>query len=168
MPDRTAVVVAVVFASFLAGVALTTVSGSADDCIAEPKDQPPRGSHWYYHVDPVTQRKCWHQRAEGQAIHQVGSSKPSPPAKSILPQSAEVGFQPPAADSHTEQSIVEAQPSAGLTGQSAPGTSTNAVGAQNSPQSIPSSRWPDQQSSADLNDRERGFVRSAATDAGIH
>ena len=37
MPDRTAVVVSAVFASFLAGVALTTVSGSADDCIAEPR-----------------------------------------------------------------------------------------------------------------------------------
>ena len=125
MPDRAAVVVSAAFASLLAGVALTIVSGSAaragDDCIAEPKDRPPRGSHWYYHVDPVTQRKCWHQRAEGQAIHQVGASKPSPPAKPILRRSAEVGFQQPAADSHTEQPIVEAQPtSAGLTGQSAP------------------------------------------------
>jgi hypothetical protein len=171
MPDRTAVVVSAVFASFLAGVALTTVSGSAvraaDDCIAEPKDQPPRGSHWYYHVDPVTHRKCWHQRAEGQTIHQVESSKPSPPAKPILQQS-EVGFQQPAADSHTEQPIVEAQPtSAGLTGQSAPETSTDAAGAENSLQSIPSSRWPDQQSSANLNDRERGLARSAATDAEI-
>jgi hypothetical protein len=172
MPDRNAVVVSAVFASCLAGIALTTISGSAaragDDCIAEPKDQPPRGSHWYYHVDPVTHRKCWHQRAEGQAIHQVGSSKPSPPAKPTLQQSAEVGFQQPAADSHTEQPIVEAQPtSAGLTGQSAPETSTDAVGNENSPQSIPSSRWPDQQSSADLNDRERGLARSAATDAAI-
>jgi len=171
MPDRTAVVVSAVFASFLAGVALTTVSGSAvratDDCIAEPKDQPPRGSHWYYHVDPVTHRKCWHQRAEGQTIHQVESSKPSPPAKPILQQSAEVGFRQPAADSH-EQPIVEGQPtSAGLTGQSAPETSTDAAGAENSLQSIPSSRWPDQQSSADLNDRERELARNAATDAEI-
>jgi hypothetical protein len=145
MPDRTAVVVSAVFASFLAGVALTTVSGSAaradDLCIVQPKDQPPRGGHWYSHVDPVTHRKCWHQRAEGQPIHQVGASEPSPPAQPILQQSAEVDFQQPAAHSHTEQPIVEAQPtSAGLTGQSAPETSTDAAGAENSPQSIPSSR----------------------------
>jgi len=167
MPDRTAIVVSAVFASFFACVALTAVAGPAyagDACITKP----PQGSHWYYHVDPVTRRKCWHQRAEGLTVHQVGSSKPSPPEKPILQQSAGVGFQQPAADSHTEQPIVEAQPtSAGLTGQSAPETSTDATGAENSLQSIPSSRWPDQQSSANSNDRERGLARSAATDAEI-
>ena len=171
-PDRTAIVVSAVFASFLAGVVLTTISGSAahagGDCITEPKDQPPQGSHWYYHVDPVTHRKCWHQRAEGLTIHQVGSSKPSPPAKPILQQSAEVDRQQPTADSHTEQPRVEAQPTAtGLTAQSTPETSTDAADGENPPQSIPISRRPDQQSSADLNDRERGLARNAATDAEI-
>jgi hypothetical protein len=171
MPDRTAIVRSAAFASFLTGVALTIVFGSAahagDDCITEPKDQPPQGSHWYYHVDPVTHRKCWHQRAEGPTIHQVGSSRPSPLAKPISQQDAEVDRQQPMADSHTEQPIVEAPPTAaGLTGQSTPEASTDAAGAKTPPQSIPSSRWPDQPSSA-LNDRERGLARSAATDAGI-
>ena len=172
MPDRTAIVVSAVFASFLACAALTTVAGSAafagDDCITEPKDQPPQGSHWYYHVDPVTRRKCWHQRAEGLTVHQVGSSKPSLPAKTISEQGAEIDRQQPTANSHTEQPTVEAQPTApGLTGQSVPETSTDDAGAENPPQSIPSSRWPDQQSSADFNDRERGLARRAAPDAGI-
>jgi len=144
MPDRTAIVVSAVFASFLACAALTTVAGSAafagDDCITEPKDQPPQGSHWYYHVDPVTRRKCWHQRAEGLTVHQVGSSKPSLPAKTISEQGAEIDRQQPTANSHTEQPIVEAQPTApGLTGQSVPETSTDDAGAENPPQSIPSS-----------------------------
>src|SRR5215475_5718134 len=87
MPDRTAIVVSAVFASFLAGLALTTVSGAAragNDCLTEPKDQPPQGSHWYYHVDQVTHHKCWHRRAEGLTIHQVGSSKPYPPQQDHL------------------------------------------------------------------------------------
>jgi hypothetical protein len=158
-----------VFACSLAGIALTSVSGSAaraaDDCIAEPKD-PTHQGHWYYHVDHLTRRKCWHQKGEGLTIHQVGSSKPSPPAKLVLQQSANVDRQQPTAHSHTEQPIVDAQPAtARLRGQSAPETSTEPAGDEKAPQSIPSSRWPDQRRFADLNVRQRGLARSAATDA---
>ena len=169
MPDRTAIVVSAVFASFFACVALTAVAGpvyAGDACINKPK--APQGSHWYYHVDRVTRRKCWYQRAEGLTVHQVGSSKPSLPAKTMSEQGTETDRQQPTANSHTEQPIVEAQPSApGLTGQSAPATSTGNAGAENPPQSLPSSGWPDQQSSADFHDRERELGRRAATDAGI-
>src|SRR5215470_418196 len=172
MPDRTEIAVSAVFAGFLACAALTAVAGSAayagDDCITEPTDQPPQGSHWYYHVDPVTHGKCWHQRAEGLTIHQVGSSKPSLSPKAISLQGAEVGRQQPTVNSHTEQPIVEAQPTASeLTGQSTPETSTDAAAAENPQQSIPSSSWPDQQSSVDSSDGERGLARRAPTDAGI-
>src|SRR6516164_4262155 len=120
MPDRTAIVVLAVFASFLAGAG---TARAGDDCITEPKNQPPQGTHWYYHTDSVTHRKCWHQRADGLAIPQVGSSKPSQPAKPILQQSAEVDRQQPTADSHIGQPIAEVQPTAaGLTGQSTPET----------------------------------------------
>ena len=44
--------------------------------------------------------------------------------------------------------------------------SVNLQWSENPPQSTPSSRWPDQQNSADLNDRERGLARRA-TDVGI-
>jgi hypothetical protein len=92
----------------------------------------------------------------------VGSSKPSPPAKPILQDSAEVDRQQPTAHSHTEQPIVDAQQmTAGLSGQSTPETSTDPAGGEKHPQSIPSSRWPDQRRSADL----RGLARSAPPDA---
>ena len=85
-----------------------------------------------------------------------------------MQQGAEVDRQRPTANSQTEQPIVEAQPTAsGLTRQSTPETSTNAAGAENPQQSIPFSRWPDQPSSADSNDRERGLASRAGTDAGI-
>jgi len=172
MPDRTAIAVAAVFASFLACVALTAVASSAayagDDCITEPKDQPPQGSHWYYHVDPVTHRKCWHQGAEGVTNHQVASSKSFLSAKTISQQGAEEGRQQATANSHTEQPTLEARPTASaLTGQSTPQTPTDAASAENPQQSIPSSRWPDEQSSADSNDGERGLARDAPTNAGI-
>ena len=159
-----------VFAWSLAGIALTSVSGSAaraaDGCIARPTDPTHQGSHWYYHVDRVTHRKCWHQGAEGLMIHQVGSSKATPPANPILQQSANIDRLQPTAHSHTEQPIVDAQPTtARLTGQSASETSTDPAGVEKPPQSIPSSRWPDQRRSADLNVRKRGLARSAATDA---
>jgi hypothetical protein len=129
MPNGTRRVVSAIFAWSLAGIALTTVSGSAaraaGDCIAEPKESTHQGSHWYYHVDPVTHRKCWHQKAEGDARHMT----------------------------------------AGLAGQSTPETSTDPPGGEKPPQSIPSSRWPDQRRSADLNDRKRGLARSATPDA---
>jgi hypothetical protein len=170
MASGTRRVMSAVFACSLAGIALSSVSGSAaraaDDCIAEPKDPTHQGRHWYYHVDHVNHRKCWHQRAEGLTIQQVGSSKPSPSAKPILQQSVDVDRQQPAAHSHTEQPIVDAQPTtARLTGQSAPETSTDPAGGEKPPQSSRSSRWPDQRTSADLNVRKRGLARSAATDA---
>jgi hypothetical protein len=159
-----------VFACSVAGIVLTSVSSSAaraaDGCIAEPTDPTHQGSHWYYHVDHVTHRKCWHQRAEGLMIHQVGALKQTPPAKPISQQSANVDRQQPTAHSHTEQPIVDAQPTTTrLTGQSAPETSTDPAGSEKPPQSIPSSPWPDQLRSADLNVRKRGLARSAATDA---
>ena len=172
MSDRTAIAVAAVFASFLACLALTAVASSAayagDDCITEPKDQPPQGSHWYYHVDPVTHRKCWHQGAEGVTNHQVASSKSFLSAKTISQQGAEEGRQQATANSHTERPTLEARPTASaLTGQSTPQTSTDAASAENPQQSIPSSSWPDQQSSVDSSDGERGLARRAPTDAGI-
>jgi hypothetical protein len=35
----------------------------ADDCLAAPNSTAPRGSHWYYHLNRVTQQKCWYVRS---------------------------------------------------------------------------------------------------------
>src|SRR5215467_1152667 len=37
---------------------------AADDCIAKPEGQGPQGSHWFYHTDETTNRKCWFLRAD--------------------------------------------------------------------------------------------------------
>jgi len=36
---------------------------AASDCVTEPKPSP--SAHWHYHIDPVSQRKCWFVRSTG-------------------------------------------------------------------------------------------------------
>ena len=43
----------------------------ADDCLTAPNSPVPEGSHWYYHLDRATQRKCWHVRVIDQSAEQT-------------------------------------------------------------------------------------------------
>jgi hypothetical protein len=75
-----------VFAAFLVALAVTILqSGSAraaDNCIARPNSQPPQGSHWYYRIDRVKQRKCWYFRPQDQKVR---NAEPQvQPAKRLL------------------------------------------------------------------------------------
>ncbi len=68
-------------------IALTGIilSGSparaADECLAAPNSSAPPGSHWYYHSDRSTQRKCWYVKPEDRQAH-AESPKIQPAAKS--------------------------------------------------------------------------------------
>src|SRR5260370_12569488 len=59
-----------VCASFLAGLALATMSATtaraAEECLAGPKAHTPQGGHWYYYIDHPTKRHCWYL-GEGEA-----------------------------------------------------------------------------------------------------
>jgi hypothetical protein len=70
-----------------------------DSCVTSPGSQTELGTHWYYHIDPAMNRKCWYltrvaQRASttGLAESTVGTTKkmlralpkPEKPA-SVLP-----------------------------------------------------------------------------------
>lgn len=48
------------------GIAVPANTARADDCLTAPNSAAPKGSHWYYHTDRATQRKCWFLRALGQ------------------------------------------------------------------------------------------------------
>jgi hypothetical protein len=50
----------------------------ADDCLAQPSSSAPEGSHWYYHIDRATQRKCWYLRAADQQAQQPAAHTTSP------------------------------------------------------------------------------------------
>jgi hypothetical protein len=58
-----------VVAVLLAGGSVTAdFARAGDNCLAAPNMQPPQGSHWYYHTEPVNHSKCWYLRTEDQAV----------------------------------------------------------------------------------------------------
>ena len=63
-----------------AGVGVLTNTASADDCLAEPNSPAPAGSHWYYHLDRATQRKCWYIHAKDQPVQPAAAQATSDPA----------------------------------------------------------------------------------------
>ena len=77
-------------------VGVPTTTARADDCLAEPNSSAPAGSHWYYHLDKTTQRKCWYIRATDQpaqaaaaeATSDGASVSPAPPISAEEPAAA--------------------------------------------------------------------------------
>jgi hypothetical protein len=70
--------VAVALVAVLAGTGFATDSARAEGpCLEAPNAPAPQGSHWYYHTDQSTQRKCWYVRAQDQpAQTQPGQQTP--------------------------------------------------------------------------------------------
>jgi hypothetical protein len=74
----------VMILSATAGVS-TVWSGivlAGDKCITEPNLQSPPGSHWHYHTDRESHRKCWYVGRPGvkipQAVTRESRSSPKP------------------------------------------------------------------------------------------
>jgi hypothetical protein len=105
MSSRTAKFVSAVFASFLLGAPLATLSpgaaAAADDCLAGPKkDQTPQGGHWYYRIDHATKRNCWYLREERETPSQTTATKPSQSTQPVA--SKPETMQPSIADARAE------------------------------------------------------------------
>jgi hypothetical protein len=108
MPNRTAKFVSIVFASLVAGAALTTMSHgqtpaapAADDCLAGPKDHTPQGAHWYYRIEHPSNRHCWYLKGEQDKVAQTASPDASAPAKPMAP-ATEAAMPRSVADAHAE------------------------------------------------------------------
>jgi hypothetical protein len=96
MSNRTAKFVSAIFASFLAGTAVTTLSFGAalaaneakavDNCLAGPKGQTPAGGHWYYRIDHATKRHCWYLGDEGEKV--ARDARPEPAASEKVARDA--------------------------------------------------------------------------------
>ncbi len=56
------------------GVTAPPTIARADDCLTTPNSVAPQGSHWYYHLDRATERKCWYVRAPGQPAQQAATT----------------------------------------------------------------------------------------------
>jgi hypothetical protein len=75
-----------------------TITAHADDCLAEPNSAAPAGSHWHYHTDRATQRKCWYIRATDQPAQPAAAQATSDPASNpaSLPPAAQIPVEKPA------------------------------------------------------------------------
>jgi hypothetical protein len=157
MPSRTARFASALFASFLAGTPITTLSLStaraANECLAGPKEQTPPGGHWYYRIDHASKRNCWYLREEGEKLSQGTPPNSSPSAKPVAPRPA-AAMQPSIADAHAEfpaQTRIEAPDRGVARDQALPADIAIRENSRATPdaatqRSIVASRWPNQPS----------------------
>jgi hypothetical protein len=149
MSDRIAAVVSVVLASFLAGVALTTVSGSAarggDDCVAEPGDQPPRGDRSHHHGAPV---HCGDAAATGSVLERAAGRGRRPGDHDPSVGSSSAGSSSAGSSSVSSSSAGSSSVSSSSAGSSSAGSSSTGSSSTGSSSAGSSSAG----SSATLND----------------
>src|SRR5260370_1521138 len=145
-----------VCASFLAGLALATMSAStaraAEECLAGPKAHTPQGGHWYYYIDHPTKRHCWYLGEEGAKVSRTAAPNSSQGAAPDLQpelQKTEAAMQPSVANARAElpaQSTLD-QPNHGdapaLAMPADAAIWENGVPGAQTQQWIVASRWPD-------------------------
>jgi hypothetical protein len=68
------------FAGSMLAIAAHGPARADDSCLPGPKATTPRGSHWYYRIEPGTKRQCWYLSAERGKIAQKLAAKPRSPA----------------------------------------------------------------------------------------
>jgi hypothetical protein len=159
MPNRTAIFASAFLASFLAGAGLAVAASdtperAADNCLRAPKDETPRGSHWYYRIDHATQRHCWYLAEEKDKLARAAPQDSAPAADPVSPPKsttaqrsvadARAEFPPPTTRIEPETRVFGGQP--------APAAPANMAGNANSARaatadadrqaSVVASRWP--------------------------
>ena len=78
MPKRMTVLASVALAVLVCASSVNSSFGqaAADNCLAKPNAAPPQGSHWYYRVDKVGNRRCWYLGPKDAKPRQAWSPKP--------------------------------------------------------------------------------------------
>jgi hypothetical protein len=142
MPNRTAKFVSTVFASLVAGAALTTISygatPTADDCLAGPTDHAPQGGHWYYRIEHPSNRHCWYLKDEHDKVSQIAPPSAAPSTKPIAPMT-ETAMPRSVADARAELPASQTPSTETSTENSPPANTADA----NVQPSIVASRWLD-------------------------
>jgi hypothetical protein len=113
MPNRAVTFASALLISSLAGVVLTAsahaapatesnAAPAADECIAAPKTETPKGSHWYYRLEKGTKRKCWYLADQVAKAGKTASSTPVPSADPAPPRTPETRIQPSVANARAQ------------------------------------------------------------------
>jgi len=103
------------------------VARAATDCLAAPNAQSPPGSHWYYRVDRVNNRRCWYLAPLGGKVRPDASQVASPDLRRTAPPQSQPTATTPVEQQPTLDATVQplnAVPPAEATfGQGSPGLS---------------------------------------------
>jgi hypothetical protein len=129
--------VATLLVWWCAGVGVLTNTASADDCLAEPNSPAPAGSHWYYHLDRATQRKCWYIHAKDQPVQPAAAQATSDPASPT--PAAPIPLEKPAPTSASDPMSISQGDSAPSLSQraSVSGAATDQSAQQGAQEAIP-------------------------------
>ena len=75
-----------VVACLVAGAAFTTVRNAANaaECVTEPRQDTPKGQHWFYRIEHGTSRHCWYLRGEGGKVEHAKPSGDASPANDVV------------------------------------------------------------------------------------
>lgn len=163
----------------------TANTKTADTCLSAPKGTAPAGSHWFYHLDRSTQKKCWYlgeaknetktetknkaakaattatQQPPAAAVPDTPTADATPPQSQPAPQPA---IRKSVADAHAEwpspQAVAAPVPSAdaGQAGSTAATSDPAAAGAPagaDAQSSDVNARWLDASSMAGTNGTRR-------------
>src|SRR5271157_5369068 len=75
-------------------------ASAEENCLPAPNARAPQGSHWFFHTDRATQRKCWSLKKEGEAAS-TGAAAVAPatgvkmtPDRTLAPQTQGVPSDP--------------------------------------------------------------------------
>jgi hypothetical protein len=125
------------------GIVVPANAARADDCLAAPNADAPKGQHWYYHTDRKTGRKCWFLRAllatHASAVTKpvtVGNAPPLPPLKPQPASTNSATTQEPVQQPSQEQTAAPSAPD----GSAAQSSVWSRAGA---PAPVPAIVWPD-------------------------
>ena len=106
-----------------------------ENCLPAPNARAPQGSHWFFHTDRATQRKCWSLKKEGEAASTGATAVAPATGAKITPDQT---LAPPQANG------VPSDP-AGLRGSLGPAKPDNDSGRR---EATPNTAWPAPESSA--------------------
>jgi hypothetical protein len=91
----TLVVAAGLAIGFSMSCLLVETSHAANECMLKPNGTAPQGTHWYYHLERATQRKCWYLGAEGTRAQVRGLLATAKPQRTPSKPAAETAAQAP-------------------------------------------------------------------------
>jgi len=181
MPQRVRSLVPGVLAGLVAAGALSilpsSIAPAADECIAAPNSPSPEGSHWYYHVDRATGRKCWRLGPIGlkvarPAAKPVAQPEPIPqPSPIAQPSSEPATVDAPTAIAPTERPAMAPAPEPTQQVQGDDAGSTPAVRWPDPPQPAATAKPGEMQTRAQMNRQDETQSKPpmlAATNAALN